>query len=94
MNNCKLKYTFAATNSRDALVQAGIIQSTERNRIITLDSVAQEEINKQKVPTQYFMWSWFSTILIVSIIIISILGYVAKQEDKFSVYAYILLFVY
>jgi hypothetical protein len=50
-----------------------------------------DEINKQKVPSQYFMWSWFSTILIISIITISILGYVAKQEDKFSVYAYILL---
>lgn len=47
MNTCKLKYTFAATNSRDALVQAGIIQSTEKNKILTLDSTAQEEINKQ-----------------------------------------------
>ena len=49
------------------------------------------EINKQSVPSQYFMWSWFSTILITSIIVISILGYVAQQENAFILYSYILL---
>jgi len=28
-----------------------------------------DQINQKTVPTQYFMWSWFSTILIVSIIV-------------------------
>ena len=50
-----------------------------------------DEINKQNVPTQYFMWSWFSTILITSIIVISILGYVANSEKSFTMYSYILL---
>ena len=50
-----------------------------------------DEINIQKVPSQYFMWSWFSTILIITIISITILGYASKQEDSFSIYAYILL---
>lgn len=49
-----------------------------------------DQINTQSVPKQYFMWSWFSTILIVAIVCISILGYVQKQ-DIFSFYGYILL---
>ena len=32
-----------------------------------------DQINNESVPIQYFMWSWFSTILITSIIVISIL---------------------
>jgi hypothetical protein len=50
-----------------------------------------DEINKQSVPIQYFMWSWFSTILITSIIIISILGYVSNNEKAFMLYNYVLL---
>lgn len=49
------------------------------------------EINKQAVPKQYFMWSWFSTILVVAIIFISILGYVVEEENAFKTYGYILL---
>ena len=49
-----------------------------------------DQINQQSVPQQYFMWSWFSTILVVGIICISILGYVQKQ-DVFVFYGYILL---
>ena len=49
-----------------------------------------DEINQQLVPSQYFMWSWFSTILVVAVICVSILGYVQKQ-DMFSFYGYILL---
>ena len=49
-----------------------------------------DQINEQRVPKQYFMWSWFSTILIIAIISISILGYLQKQ-DVFSFYGYILL---
>jgi Na+/H+-translocating membrane pyrophosphatase len=50
-----------------------------------------DKINKQTVPTQYFMWSWFSTILITTIIIISILSYVSDNEKSFTIYNYILL---
>ena len=50
-----------------------------------------DEINNQSVPTQYFMWSWFSTILITSIIIISILSYVSDNEKSFMIYNYMLL---
>ena len=50
-----------------------------------------DEINNQSVPTQYFMWSWFSTILITSIIIISILSYVSNNEKSFMIYNYMLL---
>jgi len=49
-----------------------------------------DEINTQSVPTQYFMWSWFSTILIISIVTVSILGYVQK-DSLFTFYGYILL---
>lgn len=49
-----------------------------------------DKINEQSVPQQYFMWSWFSTILVVGIVFISILGYVQKQ-DVFAFYGYILL---
>jgi len=48
------------------------------------------EINKRTVPKQYFMWSGFSTILMISIIFLSILDYLVK-EDSFTVYNYILL---
>jgi Na+/H+-translocating membrane pyrophosphatase len=50
-----------------------------------------DQINEKTVPSQYFMWSWFSTILITSIVVISILGYVANSEKSFTVYNYILL---
>ena len=50
-----------------------------------------DEINNQSVPTQYFMWSWFSTILITSIIAISILSYVSNNEKSFMIYNYMLL---
>jgi len=50
-----------------------------------------DEINNQSVPTQYFMWSWFSTILITSIIVISILSYVSDNEKSFMMYNYMLL---
>ena len=50
-----------------------------------------DEINNQSVPTQYFMWSWFSTILITSIIVISILSYVSDNEKTFMIYNYMLL---
>jgi len=50
-----------------------------------------DQLNNKTVPTQYFMWSWFSTILITTIIIISILGYVSKNEKAFTIYGYILL---
>ena len=49
-----------------------------------------DQINEERVPSQYFMWSWFSTILVTAIISISILGYVQKQ-DVFTFYGYILL---
>jgi len=49
-----------------------------------------DEINQQLVPMQYFMWSWFSTILVIGVICVSILGYVQKQ-DVFAFYGYILL---
>jgi Na+/H+-translocating membrane pyrophosphatase len=50
-----------------------------------------DEINNKSVPTQYFMWSWFSTILITSIIVISILSYVSNNEKTFMIYNYMLL---
>jgi Na+/H+-translocating membrane pyrophosphatase len=50
-----------------------------------------EEINKNQVPIQYNMWSRFSTLLITSIIVISILGYVTDQEKSFMIYGYVLL---
>lgn len=50
-----------------------------------------DQINDNSVPTQYFMWSWFSTILITSIIIISILSYVSNNEKTFMIYNYMLL---
>jgi hypothetical protein len=57
---------------------------------ISLNLRFYEEINANTVPNQYYMWSWFSTILIISIISISILGYL--QEDAlFTFYGYILL---
>ena len=37
------------------------------------------------------MWSGFSTILIISIIFMSILGYVIDNEKTFVLYNYILL---
>jgi hypothetical protein len=49
-----------------------------------------DEINTQSVPTQYFMWSWFSTILIISIVTVSVLGYIQK-DNLFTFYGYILL---
>ena len=49
------------------------------------------EINNETVPTQYYMWSGFSTILIISIIFMSILGYVIDNEKTFVLYNYILL---
>ena len=57
---------------------------------ISLNLRFYDEINANTVPNQYFMWSWFSTILIISIISVSILGYL--QEDAlFTLYGYILL---
>lgn len=50
-----------------------------------------DQINNNSVPTQYFMWSWFSTILITSIIVISILSYVSNNEKTFMIYNYMLL---
>ena len=49
-----------------------------------------DEINKEKVPKQYFMWAWFSTILITSIVVFSILAYVVENES-FAIYSYVLL---
>jgi hypothetical protein len=49
-----------------------------------------DEINKEKVPTQYFMWSWFSTVLVTSIVFLSILAYVVENES-FAIYSYVLL---
>jgi len=49
-----------------------------------------DEINKEQVPNQYFMWSNFSSILIFSIVVISILGYVI-ENGSFVIYSYILL---
>ena len=57
---------------------------------ISLNLRFYDEINGNTVPTQYYMWSWFSTILIISIIIISILGYIQK-DSLFTFYGYILL---
>ena len=51
-----------------------------------------DQINKEQVPTQYFMWSWFSTVLITSIVVMSILAYVVENES-FAIYSYILLVV-
>ena len=51
-----------------------------------------DQINKEQVPTQYFMWSWFSTVLITTIVVISILGYVIENES-FTIYNYILLVI-
>ena len=48
-------------------------------------------INKKTVPRQYFMWSKFSTILIIAIIILSILSYLAKETGTFYIYSYVLL---
>lgn len=57
---------------------------------ISLNLRFYDEINANTVPNQYYMWSWFSTILIISIISVSILGYL--QEDAlFTFYGYILL---
>jgi len=49
-----------------------------------------KEINEKTVPSQYFMWSGFSTILITAIIALSILAYLAK-DGSFVMYGYILL---
>ena len=57
---------------------------------ISLNLRFYDEINANTVPSQYFMWSWFSTILIISIISISILGYI-QQDTLFTFYGYILL---
>lgn len=50
-----------------------------------------DEINKDQVPEQYYMWSKFSTLLITSIVVLSILGYVSENETSFTFYNYILL---
>ena len=50
-----------------------------------------DELNNHSVPKQYHMWSWFSSILIVAIIFVSILGYVVHEEKAFVTYSYILL---
>jgi hypothetical protein len=50
-----------------------------------------KEINHKTVPKQYFMWSGFSTILIISIIIFSILSYLLKDNNSFTIYSYVLL---
>ena len=51
-----------------------------------------DEINKERVPKQYFMWSWFSTILITTVVVMSILAYVIENES-FVMYSYVLLVV-
>ena len=58
---------------------------------ISLNLRFYDQINKQKVPIQYFMWSAFSTILIVGIIFVSILGYIVQEESAFKMYGYVLL---
>ena len=57
---------------------------------ISLNLRFYDEINANSVPTQYYMWSGFSTILIISIISISILGYI-QEDPLFTFYGYILL---
>ncbi len=51
-----------------------------------------DEINKEKVPNQYFMWSNFSSLLVFTIIILSIFAYVIESES-FIMYSYILLLI-
>ena len=57
---------------------------------ISLNLRFYDEINANTVPNQYYMWSWFSTILIISIISVSILGYL-QEHALFTFYGYILL---
>jgi len=57
---------------------------------ISLNFRFYKEINKKTVPKQYFMWSGFSTILIISIVMLSILSYSILQ-NSLTFYNYILL---
>jgi hypothetical protein len=57
---------------------------------ISLNLRYYNEINAQTVPKQYYMWSSFSTILIVSIVVLSILGYLVNN-NSFTLYGYVLL---
>lgn len=56
---------------------------------ISLNLRFYDEINKRTVPNQYFMWSWFSTLLIITIVIMSILSFL--QKETFTFYTYILV---
>ena len=57
---------------------------------ISLNLRFYDEINSNSVPSQYFMWSGFSTLLIISIITISIFGYI-QENSLTTFYGYILL---
>jgi len=48
-----------------------------------------KEINKHTIPNIYYTWSHFSAILIISIVILSVLGYVT--DKPLYIYNYILL---
>ena len=39
-------------------------------------------INKGDVPSQYYMWSGYSTVLVILMIVISIVQYVLKQQKN------------
>jgi len=49
-----------------------------------------KEINKKRVPKEYFMWSGFSTILIIAIVVLSLITYLVK-DASFTMYNYILI---
>ena len=57
---------------------------------ISLNFRFYKEINKKTVPSQYYIWSGFSTVLICAIVILSILDYII-QTPQFILYNYILL---
>jgi hypothetical protein len=57
---------------------------------ITLNFRYYKEINKNRVPKQYFLWSHSSTILICGICVLSIIGFIVKT-DQFVIYNYILM---
>lgn len=57
---------------------------------ITLNFRYYKEINKNTVPSQYFLWSHSSTVLICGICILSIIGFIGKT-DQFILYNYILM---
>jgi hypothetical protein len=71
--------------------------------IISLNLKYYTTINKHNAPDQYYIWSTYSTILLIGLVAISVFQYILSSSEKMndakqyatqlSVYAYILAFL-